>query len=110
MICQDRLGTNANETGCRRDACFPHRCHLYIKTIILPKQARDKHRENSKKDAVFRTAAAIAAAISLSVSLRSGDEDGDKNEEEPTSFFSGGWAEPPPSPPPLPPLAAAAVG
>jgi hypothetical protein len=29
--------------------------HLYIKTIILPRQARDKHRENSKKDAVFRT-------------------------------------------------------
>jgi hypothetical protein len=30
--------------------------HLYIKTNILPTQARDKHRENSKKDAVFRTA------------------------------------------------------
>jgi hypothetical protein len=29
--------------------------HLYIKTMILPRQARDKHRENSKKDAVFRT-------------------------------------------------------
>jgi hypothetical protein len=29
--------------------------HLYIKTNILPRQARDKHRENSKKDAVFRT-------------------------------------------------------
>jgi hypothetical protein len=29
--------------------------HLYIKTIILPRQARDKHRENSKKDAVFPT-------------------------------------------------------
>ena len=29
--------------------------HLYIKTIILPRQAQDKHRENSKKDAVFRT-------------------------------------------------------
>jgi hypothetical protein len=26
-----------------------------MKTIILPRQARDKHRENSKKDAVFRT-------------------------------------------------------
>jgi hypothetical protein len=25
------------------------RCHLYIKCIILPRQARDKHRENSKK-------------------------------------------------------------
>jgi hypothetical protein len=29
--------------------------HLYVKTNILPRQARDKHRENSKKDAVFRT-------------------------------------------------------
>jgi hypothetical protein len=27
--------------------------HLYINAIILPRQARDKHRENSKKDAVF---------------------------------------------------------
>jgi hypothetical protein len=27
--------------------------HLYIKTIILPRQARDKHRENSKKNGVF---------------------------------------------------------
>jgi hypothetical protein len=27
--------------------------HLYIKTIILPRQARDKHRENSKKAAVL---------------------------------------------------------
>jgi hypothetical protein len=27
--------------------------HLYIKCIILPRQARDKHRENSKKEAVL---------------------------------------------------------
>jgi hypothetical protein len=27
--------------------------HFYIKCIILPRQARDKHRENSKKRAVF---------------------------------------------------------
>jgi hypothetical protein len=26
-----------------------------MKTIIVPRQARDKHSENSKKDAVFRT-------------------------------------------------------
>jgi hypothetical protein len=37
---------------CRKRPFFRH---LYIKTIILPRQARDKHRENSKKDAVFRT-------------------------------------------------------
>jgi hypothetical protein len=24
--------------------------HLYVKIIILPRQARDKHRENSKRD------------------------------------------------------------
>jgi hypothetical protein len=24
--------------------------HLYIKMLILPRQARDKHRENSKRD------------------------------------------------------------
>jgi hypothetical protein len=28
--------------------------HLYIKCIILPRQARDKHRENAKKSGVFR--------------------------------------------------------
>jgi hypothetical protein len=27
--------------------------HFYIKMIILPRQARDKHRKNSKKSAVF---------------------------------------------------------
>ena len=35
--------------------------HVYIKTIILPRQARDKHRENSEKDAVFRTAGLVLA-------------------------------------------------
>jgi hypothetical protein len=29
--------------------------HSYLKTIILPRQARDKHRESTQKDAVFRT-------------------------------------------------------
>jgi hypothetical protein len=37
--------------------------HLYIKTIILPRQARDKHRENSKKDAVFRTVGFSAGGV-----------------------------------------------
>ena len=27
--------------------------HLYIKTIILPRQARDTHRENSKRERRF---------------------------------------------------------
>jgi hypothetical protein len=39
---------------CLRKTAFLR--HLYIKCIILPRQARDKHGENSKKDAVFRTA------------------------------------------------------
>ena len=30
--------------------------HLYIKCIILPRQAQDKHRENSKKNGVFSQA------------------------------------------------------
>jgi hypothetical protein len=29
--------------------------HLYIKTIILPRQAQDKHREKALKKDVFRT-------------------------------------------------------
>ena len=29
--------------------------HLYIKTLFLPRQARDKHRENSNKGPIFRT-------------------------------------------------------
>jgi SWI/SNF-related matrix-associated actin-dependent regulator of chromatin subfamily A3 len=30
-----------------------HKTHLYIKCNILPRQARDKHRENSKKRIFF---------------------------------------------------------
>eukprot|EP01046_Picozoa_sp_COSAG06_P028626 COSAG06_NODE_2593_length_6607_cov_2.577904_4_plen_101_part_00 len=33
--------------GVRSETPFLY--HLYIKTIILPRQARDKHKENSKK-------------------------------------------------------------
>jgi hypothetical protein len=33
----------------------PFLSNFYIKTIILPRQAWDKHRKNSKTDAVFRT-------------------------------------------------------
>jgi hypothetical protein len=78
---QDRLGTNIGETQ-NRDAFCAGRCdppldywfasdepglaqvrkrhflsHLYIKCIILPRQARDKHRENSKKVPFSRSAA-----------------------------------------------------
>ena len=42
----------------------PFLSHLYLKTIILPRQARDKHRKNSKKMAFFapnQTATALAS-------------------------------------------------
>ena len=37
--------------------------HLYIKCIILPRQARDKHRESTQKSAVFSQAEGHAAAL-----------------------------------------------
>jgi hypothetical protein len=39
------------EGGLRKTAFWSH---LYVKTIILPRQARDKHRENSKKACRWR--------------------------------------------------------
>jgi len=76
MIYPDRLGTHTKET--QKEECFttqqympPSRSvdvwtgseyngtvseatvflsHLYVKTIFLPRQARDKHRENSKNE------------------------------------------------------------
>jgi hypothetical protein len=68
-IYQDRLGTNKHRETLEKEAFFlrefnepmgtlqfPLRfSHFYIKMMILPRQARDKHRENSKKDAVFGT-------------------------------------------------------
>jgi hypothetical protein len=40
--------------------------HLYIKRIILPRQARDKHRENSKKSGVSHSChRALRAAIDM---------------------------------------------
>ena len=69
---QDRLGTNTGNTqtksravlqgtsaSTRRGLCTAvvgkrhFLRHLYITTNILPRQARDKHRENSKKSGVF---------------------------------------------------------
>ena len=55
---QKRLGTQAKTAAvcvfCRALPCYRFgKClflsHLYIKTIFLPRQARDKHRKNSKK-------------------------------------------------------------
>ena len=69
---QDRLGTNIGNTQTKRPAVLQGMSastrrgwctavvgkrhflrHLYITTNILPRQARDKHRENSKKSGVF---------------------------------------------------------
>ena len=45
------VATVTHATGCTvRKRHFLR--HLYIKCIILPRQARDKHRENSKKSGV----------------------------------------------------------
>jgi hypothetical protein len=41
--------------------------HLYIKSIILPRQARDEHRENSKK---CRFLAGIASVLDASPLLQ----------------------------------------
>jgi len=41
--------------------------HLYIKTSILPRQARDKHRENSKTTVFPGDAAAVIAAVELNL-------------------------------------------
>ena len=62
-IYQDRLGTNigkkASSAGPTLTCYSPTqlvrkrvflRCHFILKVIILPRQARDKHRENSKTD------------------------------------------------------------
>eukprot|EP01046_Picozoa_sp_COSAG06_P031807 COSAG06_NODE_3130_length_5807_cov_14.069727_2_plen_117_part_00 len=59
-FCQDRLGTNIGKALKIRVAFFAGAraaqgkktaflSHLYIKMMILPRQARDNHRENSKK-------------------------------------------------------------
>jgi len=47
---------NAEQRKVRNTVVLSHLC---IKCIILPRQARDKHRENSKKTTVFLTARII---------------------------------------------------
>jgi hypothetical protein len=54
----DREIVDARRHSCGylRKTAFLHHLCIKFKTIILPRQARDKHRENSKKSGVFRTA------------------------------------------------------
>ena len=40
------------ESGANRNT-HPLQCHFLLETITLPRQARDKHRESSKRDAFF---------------------------------------------------------
>jgi brefeldin A-inhibited guanine nucleotide-exchange protein len=49
-------GAGAGASTAVRERVFL-RCHLYIKMTILPRQARDKHKENSKKDAFLQVRA-----------------------------------------------------
>jgi hypothetical protein len=72
VICQDRLRTDKKRTCKASQTRSPERArrrsaretrrslrktaflsHLYIKTIILPRQARDKHRESTQKKMPF---------------------------------------------------------
>jgi hypothetical protein len=81
MVDQDRLWTNARKAQQKGRAFLLHimqvgfwsfnscdkemvrkrvfLCLLYCKMIILPRQARDKHRQNSKKDAFLQGKATI---------------------------------------------------
>ena len=45
----EKMAVLASNGIAKRDAFSSFLRHLYIKTIILPRQARDKHREDSKK-------------------------------------------------------------
>jgi hypothetical protein len=47
----DEPAESARRSQVRKTALFVH--SLYIHVIVLPRQARDKHMENSKKSAVF---------------------------------------------------------
>jgi hypothetical protein len=65
-LCVARILAEGRRAGLLRKTAFLS--HFYIKTIILPRQARDKHRENSKKeDAVFSHRRCAVAAGALGV-------------------------------------------
>jgi hypothetical protein len=51
-----------------RDGCEKRHflSHIYIKANIVPRQARDKHRENSKKSGVLCSAVSITSMVGLS--------------------------------------------
>ena len=55
-FCRHRYGDGRDKWGfVTPDGCEKRHFlrHLYIKCIFLPRQARDKHRENSKKSGVL---------------------------------------------------------
>jgi hypothetical protein len=57
--------------------------HLYIKCIVLPRQARDKHRENSKKTDVLEPAAAEQGSPEPQQPLPVAAQEDDSAEPEP---------------------------
>ena len=44
--------------------------HLYIKPIVLPRQARDKHRENSKNRPPFLSQGGAGAALRRHIAVQ----------------------------------------
>jgi hypothetical protein len=53
LIFSERFNTAMDSTTQRAVRKTPLLSHLYTKTIILPRQARDKHRQVEKKPAFF---------------------------------------------------------
>jgi hypothetical protein len=56
-------GLTIAATWCGKPTPLLSRFHIISQPIILPRQAQDKHRQNSKKDAVFRTAVVPRLAV-----------------------------------------------
>ena len=48
LVLRPRFSTSASPATVRKTPLFAP--FIYITTVILPRQARDKHRENSKKE------------------------------------------------------------
>eukprot|EP01046_Picozoa_sp_COSAG06_P052592 COSAG06_NODE_8872_length_2044_cov_2.738303_3_plen_102_part_00 len=67
----------------KRNATFL-RCHFYIKCIIIPRQARDKHRETTPKKE-WRRFCRIRACILHGCDLEATDECGQ------TAAFLAAW-------------------
>jgi hypothetical protein len=77
--------------------------HLYIKCIILPRQARDKHRENSKKSGVFLQESLIRLVLPIGgdiITAAAGASDDEGPAADGASAAAIVRGSPPPAPPP----------